>query len=249
VTIPAKANSRTALLHGPILPTMLHLTLPNLAALVVQIVMLVAELYFVSSLGTEAVAGIAVVIPILTLMIMMSHVGIGAGVMSAIARAIGGGRKDDADAILIHSLALSVLFGGAFSLALLSWGPFLYHLLGASDGALQQALRYSNIVFAGAVAGWTTNLLSAALRGSGNMLFPAIVSIAGGIFVVVLSPALIFGYGTLPPLGIDGAGIALLLYYVGTSVILLWYVSSGHSGIRLTLAPLRRRIFADIFKV
>src|SRR5882757_3530574 len=240
---------RSAMLYGPILPTMLRLTLPNLASFIVQIVMLFAEVYFVSFLGTAALAGITVVTPLFTLMTMLSNGGIGAGVTSAIARALGGGRKADADAILFHSLVLSVVFGAAFSLALLFAGPALYRLLGASNEALEQALRYSNMLFIGAIAAWTTNLLSAALRGSGNMFVPSMITLIGSAVVIPLSPLLIFGWGIFPQLGIAGAATALLVYYVGTSVVLLWYIISGRSRVRLSAGRLQRRISADILRV
>jgi putative MATE family efflux protein len=240
---------RSAMLHGRILPTVLRLTLPNLAAFIAQIIMLFAEIYFVGFLGTPALAGITVVTPVVMLMTMLSHGGIGAGVTSAMARALGSGRKDDADAILFHSLVLSAVFGAAFSFVLLAAGPVLYRLFGASNEALEQALHYSNIVFIGAIASWTTNLLSAALRGSGNMLVPSVVSVTGVALVVPLSPALIFGWGIFPQLGIAGAATALLVYYLSTSLILLWYTISGRSRVRLSVSPLRRGILADILRV
>jgi putative MATE family efflux protein len=240
---------RSVMLHGPILPTILRLTLPNLASFIVQIIMLFVEVYFVSFLGTAALAGITVVTPIFMLMTMLSHGGIGAGVTSAMARSFGGGRKDDADAILFHSLVLSVVFGAAFSLALLSGGPVLYRLLGVSNEALEQALRYSNVLFIAAIATWTTNLLSAALRGSGNMLVPSMITLIGSALVIPLSPLLILGWGIFPRLGIAGAATVLLIYYVGTSLVLLWYAISDRSRVRLSVGRLQRRIFADILRV
>jgi putative MATE family efflux protein len=240
---------RSAMLRAPIVPTMLRLTLPNLAGFIAQIVMLFVEVYFVSFLGTAALAGITVVIPIVNLMIMLSHGGIGAGVTSAMARALGSGRKADADAILFHSLVLSVVFGAAFTLVLLSAGPALYRLLGASDEALEQALRYSNTLFIGAIASWTTNLFSAALRGSGNMVVPSMVTLVGSTVVILLSPLLILGWGIIPRLGIDGAAIALLVYYFGTSLFLLGYTISDRSRVRLSAGRLQRRIMTDILRV
>jgi putative MATE family efflux protein len=240
---------RSAMLYGPILPVMLRLTLPNLASFVVQILMLFAEVYFVSFLGTAALAGITVVTPLFTLMTMLSNGGIGAGVTSAMARALGAGRKADADAILFHSLVLSVVFGAVFSVALLYGGPALYRLLGVSNEALQQALRYSNTLFIGAIAAWTTNLLSAALRGSGNMLVPSMITLIGSAVVIPLSPLLIFGWGIVPRLGIAGAATALLIYYVGTSLVLLCYIVSDRSRVRLSAGRLQRGIFSDILRV
>lgn len=77
------------ILHGPITPTLFRLALPTVVVLVVQTFVGVAETYFVSFLGTEALAGVTLVFPVLMLMQMMSNGGIGGGVSSAVARALG----------------------------------------------------------------------------------------------------------------------------------------------------------------
>jgi len=68
---------------------MLRLALPTIIVLVVQTLVGVAETYFVSFLGTAALAGVALVFPVLMLMQMMSYGAIGGGVSSAVARALG----------------------------------------------------------------------------------------------------------------------------------------------------------------
>ena len=72
---------------------MLRLALPTITVLVAQALVGVAETYFVSFLGTEALAGVALVFPVLMLVQMMSNGGIGGGVASAVARALGAGRS------------------------------------------------------------------------------------------------------------------------------------------------------------
>jgi Na+-driven multidrug efflux pump len=47
--------------------------LPTIVVLVVQTLVGVAETYFVSFLGTDALAGVALVFPVLMLMQMMSN--------------------------------------------------------------------------------------------------------------------------------------------------------------------------------
>jgi len=74
-----------AMLDGPVLPTLLKLALPTIVVLVVQTLVGVAETWFVSFLGTEAIAGVSLVFPIFMLMQMMSNGGIGGGVASSIA--------------------------------------------------------------------------------------------------------------------------------------------------------------------
>lgn len=242
-------NARLAILQGRILPTLFRLGWPNLVVFLLQALVAAAELFFVGFLGTAALAGVAVVIPILTLMTMMSHGGIGGGVSSAVARALGAGRRDRAEAIVIHAIVLAALFGAAFTIGMSIGGPALYRLLGASAAALDNAVGYSAIVFAGAIAGWMTNLLSAALRGSGNMIVPARVAVGSTIMLGALTPALVFGWGPFPALGVAGAATALVVYYVGSALFLLWYLLSGRGPLRVKLVPLDRSIFADILRV
>src|SRR6201990_1804060 len=119
-------TSRTAILTGPVLPTLLRLALPTMVVLVAQTAVNIAEAYYVGFLGTAALAGVAMVFPVFMLMTMMSNGGIGSGVASAVARAVGAGRKKDADALLFHAMVLAVIFGAAFTLGTIRGGPMLY---------------------------------------------------------------------------------------------------------------------------
>ena len=81
------------MLGGPVLPTLFKLTLPVIAVVVAQTFVAILEAYWVSRLGTEAVAGVSLVLSILILMGTMSNGGIGGGVSSAVARAVGADRR------------------------------------------------------------------------------------------------------------------------------------------------------------
>lgn len=153
-------------LAGAIAPTMLRLAWPTVVVLVVQTLVGVAETYFVSFLGTNALAGVALVFPVLMLMQMMSNGGIGGGVSSAVARALGAGRKDDADALVWHAIVLAAVSGLVFTAAAITGGPALYRTMGGTGPVLGAALTYSTIVFAGSIPIWIVALLSAALRAA-----------------------------------------------------------------------------------
>jgi Na+-driven multidrug efflux pump len=116
---------------------------------------------------------------------------------------------------------------------------------------LAAALTYSNVVFAGACAFWMFNTLGSVLRGAGNMLLPAAVVVLGASLIVPLSPALIFGWGPFPRLGIAGAGVALLAYYGLGSLILFMALLSRRNLVRLSLrgVRLRARLFREILRV
>ena len=242
-------ETRIALLTAPILPTLLKLALPTVTVLVAQTAVNIAEAYYVGFLGTDALAGAALVFPIFMLMTMMSNGGLGSGVASSVARAVGAGRHADADALLFHAMVVAVIAGALFTLGALFGGPALYSSLGGRGEALDAAVRYSDYLFAGAIPVWIVNLQAAALRGSGNVKVPALVTLIGAIVMIPLSPLLIFGFGPVPRLGIAGAGIAFGLYYGAAMLFLLRYMASGRSGLTLGMVRLRGYLFIDILKV
>jgi putative MATE family efflux protein len=236
-------------LAGPIVPTMLRLALPTVVVLVAQTGVGVAETYFVSALGTDALAGATLVFPVLMLMQMMSNGGIGGGVASAVARALGANRRADADALVWHAIVLAGAFGVVFTAAALLGGQALYRAMGGTGATLAAALTYSGVVFAGAVPIWITALLSSALRGAGNVNVPALVTLSGIVILLPLSPALIFGWGPFPRLGVAGAGGAVVVYYLFASLLLMLYLRSRGTVLMLRIAPLQGRLFRDILGV
>src|SRR5262249_44991528 len=165
--------------------------------------------------------------------------GMGGGAAAAVARALGAGRRHDAQALALHAVLIACVMGVLFTTGALWSGPLLYRAMGGTGEALTAALAYSNIVFAGAISFWLLNTLASVVRGTGNMFLPAAVVIGGGVLTLCFSPTLIFGWGPLPPLGLTGAGVALLIYYHLGSVVLLAYLLSGRSLVRLTLSGMR----------
>ena len=133
--------TRAALLEGPIARTLLNLAWPILAVLALQTFVGVAETYFVSFLGTSAIAGVALVFPLFMLMTMMSNGGIGGGVSSAVARAIGAGHNADAQALVWHAVVVAVAFGAVFTVAAWVGGPAFFRYMGARDETLEGRRR------------------------------------------------------------------------------------------------------------
>ena len=248
----ATLDPRTRLLlEAPIAPTLLRLGAPNVLVMLAQAGVGLMETYFVGKLGTDALAGMALVFPAVMLMQMTSAGAMGGGIASAIARALGARRRDDADALVLHALLIAAVFALVFMVTVVAGGRWLYTRMGGSGGALDAALVYSNWVFGGALLVWLFNTLSAVIRGTGNMALPAYVTVAGAVLLLPLSPLLIFGWGPLPGLGIAGGAIALLLYYLAGSAVLAAYLWSPRSLLRPSLRGLQLRwaLFADILRV
>jgi MATE family, multidrug efflux pump len=175
----------------------------------------------------------------------------GGGVSSAIARALGAGKRDVANALALHALVLALGLAAVFSTALLLGAPFVFRWMGGHGEMLSAAFSYANVAFGGAVSICMLNLLGSAVRGTGNMSLPAGVIVGSVIAHVVISPLLIFGWGPMPALGPAGAGWGLILPFGAGSLVLLAYLRSSRSLVTLVFrgTPLQWGLFAEILKV
>jgi putative MATE family efflux protein len=184
-------------------------------------------------------------------MTTMSAGGMGGGVASAIARALGARRHEDANALVGHALLIALGMSVLFTTAALLGGPGLYRAMGGDGETLQAALAYSNVIFGGAVTVWVLNTLASVVRGSGNMLLPAVVVVAGELFHLLLAPTLVFGWGPFPALGVVGAGVASVTSFGLRSLVLFAYLLSPRSLVRLSWRGFRVRsaLFRDILRV
>jgi putative MATE family efflux protein len=239
------------LLEAPIASTLLRLGMPNVLIMLAQAAAGLVETYFIGKLGTDALAGVTLVFPVVMLMQMMSAGAMGGGIASSIARALGAGRRADANALALHALVVALGLGAAFTVGLVGGGRLLYQAMGGSDLALEAALTYSNWLFGGAALVWLFNSLGAVLRGTGNMAFPAAITSIGVVILVPASPALIFGWGPFPALGIAGGAVALLSYYALGCVAFVAYLWGGRSVLHPSLRGVRFRwpLFRDILRV
>ena len=245
-------SARTAsLLAAPIVPSLVRLSAPGLLLVAFQTMVSVGDTYFVGRLGTEPLAGLALVFPLLMLLQMTSAGAMGGGVSSAIARALGAGNTAMARRLVVHALVIAAAMAAAFTLLVLALGPAMYRLLGGSGESLQNALAYSNNVFAGAITVWLANTLSSVLRGTGNMLVPALSLIAAAVVHVPLSGALVLGLGPLPQLGIAGAGIAYVSTFGIAGLAMALFVLRPGSALRPHAEDLALewRLFREILRV
>jgi putative MATE family efflux protein len=249
--VAALSAQTRRLLDGPVAPTLLRLAAPGVLVMMLQATVSTLDAVFVGWLGSEALAGVSLVFPLVMLMQTMSAGGMGGGVASAVARALGGGRRADADALAAHALVIALVMAAGFTGTLLLLGPRLYRAMGGSGATLDAAVAYSNVIFAGALAYWLLNTLGSVVRGTGNMVLPAGVMLAGAGIYVGLSPALVLGWGPLPRLGIAGAAAASVLAFGLGAVVLLGHLLSGRGLVRLRLRGLglRRALFWEILRV
>jgi len=250
VARPPAARTRR-LLEGPVLSTLLRLAAPNVLNLLALAGMITFDGLFVGRLGADALAGVSLAFPWVMLIMQSTNGGMGGGVSSAVARALGAGRRDRADALVHHAFVLALVLAALFSTSMLLGAPFVFRWMGGQGEMLNAALSYSSVAFGGAVSLCLLNLMGNAVRGTGNMTLPAAVIVGSVLAHVVISPALIFGWGPLPTLGPAGAGWGLVTSFAIGSLVLLSYLRSRRSPVKLAFrgVTLQWELFADILKV
>jgi putative MATE family efflux protein len=245
---PAAVNS---LLTSPILPTLVGLAIPNMIAMFGTTLVAVAETSYIGRLGTEPLAGIALVFPFVMLTQMMSAGAMGGGVSSAISRALGGGDRDRAADLALHAAMIGACAGLFFTAVMLAFGRDFYALLGGRGGVLEQAVQYSQVLFSGAIAIWLVNTLASVVRGTGDMRIPSATLIGAALVQIAVGGALGLGLFGLPKLGMAGVAAGQLTAFTLGAIFLAWYLVSGRSRLALNFAGFKfqRDMFFDILRV
>jgi len=247
----AAAGRTRDLLQAPLLPTLFRLATPNVIGLFATTVVIGYDGYILGRLGADALAGVALVFPLSMLMLQMSAGGIGGAVTAAVARALGGGRGDEANRLAQHALLIACVLAALFTLAMLGFGSSIYAAMGGRGAALDAALAYSTVLFGGALVLWLANVLAAIVRGAGNMLLPSVMLTATAAVHLLLCPLLVFGWGPVAGLGVGGAALSSLCTNALAGAVLIAYLLRGKGAVQLRLGgwQLRPDLLRAILRV
>ncbi|WP_434953105.1 MATE family efflux transporter [Shewanella sp. HL-SH4] len=206
-------KDKHGLLSAPIGRVLFNMTLPNLIGILTILGGSLVDIYFISQLGTEALAAVSFTFPV-TLVIVSIGIGIGAGVSTNLGRFIGSGHAEQAKIFLFDTL---VLTSAIITLLCLMGGLLiepLFTLLGANDRSMPYIHDYMMWWYLGAPALVVLMVGNQALRATGDTRSPAKIMMLAAIVNLVLDPLLIFGLGPFPRLEVQGAAIATTLSWI-----------------------------------
>lgn len=232
---PGAPTATQYMLRGPVLPTLLRLAAPNVLGLFATTVAIGFDGWIVGRLGPDALAGVAIVLPLAMLMLQMSAGSLGGSTTAAVARALGAGDPGLAARLARHALLLGLAASLLF--ALFATRPALYAALGARGGVLAQATSYAGVLFAGAAAVWFVNVLAGVARGMGAMLAASLALVGTTALHLLACPLLVFGAGPLPALGVAGAAASTIVCNTVSGLALLAWLSRPAQPLRLLAAP------------
>ena len=244
-------NRTQEFLTRPIIPLLIRMSAPNTIAFFIQSLVVLTEVWFISRLGTNSLAAVALAFPLLMITQTMSGGALGGAITSAIARSMGADDIEKAERLIWHSIIISL--GGAitFLILFLLFGKQLLFLLGGRGEILQESYAYCSILFFGGILLWLSGSLSAVLRGMGNMRFPATLMVITSSIQVILSGGFILGWFGFPKLGVPGAAVAVLISsaLMVTVILLKLRSKSIPASLRKERFQLKKFLFDNIFEV
>lgn len=217
---PQKAR----LTHGPVGGHLVDMALPMLLGITTLMGQSFIDAWFLGRVGDRALAAFSFGFPILMIVTSVA-IGLGAGTSSVVARAIGAEDHSRAKRLVTDSLILSFLITASVCvIGILTIEP-LFRLLGAPDDMIPMIRSFMIILYSGVPFVVVGMVGMSSMRATGDTRLPSKLMIAGAILNVILDPILIFGFGPVPAMGLNGAATAALLargtIFIGTLYLLL----------------------------
>ncbi len=217
---------------GSVRRAVVLLAVPMAMEMVMESVFAVVDVFFVSRIGSDAVATVGVTEAMLTIVYTVA-MALGIGATAVVARRIGehdpeGAARAASQAVLLGTIVAAAL--GVFGYFQAEW---LLELMGATPAMVESSASYTRIMFAGNASVTLLFLNNAIFRGAGDAAIAMRMLWLGNAINIVLDPALIFGLGPFPEMGIAGAAVATNIGR-GTAVALqLVLLLRGNARVRI----------------
>lgn len=222
------------------------LALPAMVENILQVLIGVVDTYFISKIGTEAIASVGVTNLIMNIYISF-FLALGVGTTAIVSRNIGANNIENANNAVKQSVIMALGIGTVFGIINLIFSKNILFILGAEERVLKYALPYFLSVAVPSVFLCLMMILSSALRGSGDTKTPMKITIIANIINIILDYILIFGIFNFTGLGILGAGIATTISRVVGVLLLLQKINSDKTKIHINILD-KWNINKDILK-
>lgn len=226
------AKQSSPLVGAPLGPTMFRLAVPGTIGAIIFSSLGIVEAAFLKQISTEALAAVAIVFPLIMLAAMFSAGAIGGAVSGHTARALGAGNQNEASSILICAVIISVVGGGLMYLAVVAWGPWLYNHSTENPDVASAAQKYAALVFPAIPAFWLLNMLCSVLRGTGDMVRPAIVALVLVVSYTLFATFLLTNVDESLNGSMQYAALSLILSYVTSLAVTLYFILRPQQTIR-----------------
>jgi putative MATE family efflux protein len=231
---PKQQRMGVDLLNGPIDSTLRIFALPLAFSFIVNMLYSWIDTYFVSKLGSAAIAAIGVSEQ-LGFMIFNFGSGFAIGTGIIVARRIGEGNRDEASYTATQGIMTMMVFSSVLAIILGLLLPTTLHALGLDKDPEVYGFTeiYLYALLFGVPGNFVTFQINAIIRSSGNSVYPMSILLLTTIINAILAPLLIFGWAFIPAYGMLGAGIATAASQIIGAIISLSMIITGKAGLSL----------------
>ena len=208
------------------------LAVPMVLELVLESTFAVVDIFFVAKLGASAVATVGLTESYLFLLYSLA-MGLAMAVTAVIARRVGEGKQEEAAVTAVQAIIVALLVSLLPAIIGIACARELLQLMGADAWAIEHGYRYTQWMLGGNAVIMLLFVINAIFRGAGDAAIAMrVLWVANGLNIL-LDPLLIFGWGPVPAMGIEGAAIATNIGRgVGVSMQ-LWILFRGGQHIRV----------------
>lgn len=207
------------------------LAVPMILELVMESTFAVVDIYFVGKLGASAIATVGITETFLFVFYSIA-MGLATAATAIVARRVGEKDTEAAAATAVQAILIALLVSAPFAVAGVLFAQDLLALMGADEWSITQGYRYTQWMLGTNALIMLLFVINGVYRGAGDAAIAMRVLWVANLLNIVLDPLLIFGFGPIPALGIEGAAIATAIGR-GTGVALqLWILFSGGKHIR-----------------
>jgi len=236
----ALAGSRLDLTTMPLSRAIFVLAVPMVLEMVMESVFAIADIFWVSKLGADAVAAVGLIESLLTVVYAIA-LGLAMGVGAVVSRRMGEKDPDAAARAAVQAVLLGVGLSAALGVAGVLFGPRLLVLMGASPAVVSAGARASQVLLGASAMPTLLFLINAAFRGAGDATISMRTLWLANAINIGLGPLFVFGLGPFPRLGVTGAAVATT---IGRGIgVLYLLVALGRGRGRLAVA--RRHLRPD----
>jgi len=236
-------KSRQSLTNGPIGSILTQMTLPMILGMVMMFSFNLVDTFFISLLGTEALSAISFTFP-LTFTVMSLAIGLSIGTSAVVAKYIGRGDEERAKEASTVTNYVAVLL--AVIIATIGYFTMdqIFLAMGASEALLPTIREYMDIWLPTSPMLVAIICANSVLRANGDTRTPSLLMAAAGLVNAALDPILIFGFGPIPAMGVQGAALATTLSWIAGVAFLFYFLLIRHQLVSPTL-PSRTVLLAS----
>lgn len=215
----------------------LLLSVPMVLEMVMESLFAIADVFWVSRLGRDAVAIVGITESLMSLIYAVA-IGISIAAGAIVARRIGEKDPEGAAHAAGQVLLLGVMVSTALGLVLGAFTPQILRFMGAGEGIVSLGTNFTRIMLGGNVTVFMIFLINAVFRGAGDAVIAMRTLWLANALNIALGPCFIFGLGPFPELGVTGAAVATNIGRGIGVLYQLWHLTTKQGRIRIHLRHL-----------